>query len=163
LIAAAGPAAHLVIVGSGEGSLSVEADLKVAAQADAIGGRVTFAGRVDAVEDWLRASDVFAFPSIFEALGIALVEAAACGLPAVASRTGGIVDVVEDGRSGVLVPTGDMAALWTALHRLVTDPDLSSAMGAAAREIALARFDERDAANRYRALFREVAGRAGRP
>jgi glycosyltransferase involved in cell wall biosynthesis len=164
LIAAATPSAHLVIVGSGEGqSLSVEADLKVAAEAAALAGRVTFAGRVDAVEDWLRASDVFAFPSIFEALGIALVEAAACGLPAVASRTGGIVDVVEDGRSGVLVPTGDVAALWTALHRLVEDPDLARAMGAAAREVALARFDERDALSRYRALFREVAGRAGAP
>ena len=164
LIAAAEPSAHLVLVGSGEGqSLSVEADLHAAAQAQGLAARVTFAGRVDAVEDWLRASDVFAFPSIFEALGLALVEAAACGLPAVASRTGGIVDVVEDGRSGVLVPTGDISALWTALHRLVTDADLGRRMGAAAREVALARFDERDAVDRYRALFRAVAGRAGRP
>lgn len=164
LIAAAEPTAHLVIVGSGEGqSLSVEADLRAAAHADALASRVTFAGRVEAVEDWLRASDVFAFPSMFEALGIALVEAAACGLPAVASRTGGIVDVVEDGRSGMLVPTGDMTALWTALHRLLTDADLGREMGAAARRVALARFDERDAVERYRALFREVAGRAGPP
>lgn len=164
LIAAAEPSAHLVIVGSGLGqSLSVEADLHAAAQVDALAGRVTFAGRVDTVEDWLRASDVFAFPSMFEALGIALVEAAACGLPAVASRTGGIVDVVEDGRSGMLVPAGDMTALWTALHRLVKDADLAREMGAAARQVALARFDERDAVDRYRALFREVAGRAGQP
>jgi len=164
LIAAAERSAHLVIVGSGEGhSLSVEADLRAAAQAEALAARVTFAGRVDAVEDWLRASDVFAFPSMFEALGIALVEAAACGLPAVASRTGGIVDVVEDGRSGVLVPPGDIAPLWAALHRLVTEPDLALGMGAAARDVALARFDERDAVARYRALFREVAGRAVRP
>ena len=139
LIAAAEPSAHLVIVGSGEGqSLSVEAELHAAAQADALAARVTFAGRVDAVEDWLRASDVFAFPSMFEALGIALVEAAACGLPAVASRTGGIVDVVEDGRSGVLVPTGR--------HRGAVDRAPSPGrrirtsrreMGAAAREVAL--------------------------
>jgi glycosyltransferase involved in cell wall biosynthesis len=162
LIAAAEPSAHLVIVGSGEGHLSVEPALHAATQAEPLAARVTFAGRVDAVEDWLRASDVFAFPSIFEALGIALVEAAACGLPAVASRTGGIVDVVDDGRSGVLVPTGDISALWTALHRLVTDADLRREMGAAAHEVALARFDERDAVDRYRGLFREVAGRAGR-
>lgn len=163
-VAAAEPSAHLVIVGSGEGqSLSVDADLHAAAQAEGLDARVTFAGRVDAVEDWLRASDVFAFPSMFEALGIALVEAAACGLPAVASRTGGIVDVVEDGRSGVLVPPGDVAALSAALHRLVTDPDLGREMGAAARDVVRARFDERDAVDRYRALFREVAGRAGRP
>ena len=163
-VAAAEPSAHLVIVGSGEGqSLSVDAALRAAAQGEGLAGRVTFAGRVDAVEDWLRASDVFAFPSMFEALGIALVEAAACGLPAVASRTGGIVDVVEDGRSGVLVPPGDVAALSAALHRLVTDPDLGRRMGAAARDVARARFDERDAVDRYRALFHEVAGRAGRP
>jgi glycosyltransferase involved in cell wall biosynthesis len=153
-----------VIVGSGEGqSLSVDADLHAAAQAEGLAARVTFTGRVDAVEDWLRASDVFAFPSMFEALGIALVEAAACGLPAVASRTGGIVDVVEDGRSGVLVAPGDVAALSAALHRLVADPDLGRGMGAAARDVARARFDERDAVGRYRALFREVAGRARQP
>jgi glycosyltransferase involved in cell wall biosynthesis len=160
-IAAAEPYAHLAIVGSGDGqSLSVEADLHAAAQD--LAGRVTFAGRVEAVEDWLRAADLFAFPSVFEALGIALIEAAACGLPAVASRTGGIVDVVEDGRSGVLVPAGDVAALSAALLRLVKDPALTRAMGEAARDVARARFDERDAADRYRALFREVAGRAGR-
>ena len=64
---------------------------------------------VERVEDYLRAADVFVFPSVFEALGIALVEAAACALPAVASRTGGIVDVVEDGVSGRLVAPGDAA------------------------------------------------------
>ena len=161
-VAAAEPSAHLVLVGSGLGhSLSVDAALHAAAQADGLAGRVTFSGRVDAVEDWLRASDIFAFPSMFEALGIALVEAAACGLPAVASRTGGIVDVVEDGRSGVLVPPGDVAALSAALHRLVKDPDLGRGLGEAARDVARARFDARDAVDRYRALFREVAGRAG--
>ena len=162
-VAAANASAHLAIVGDGAGqSLSVEADLRAAAQAEGLVGRVTFSGRVDAVEDWLRASDVFAFPSMFEALGIALIEAAACGLPAVASRTGGIVDVVEDGRSGVLVSPGDGAALSAGLHRLVADPALGRAMGAAARVIVRARFDERDAVARYRALFDEVAGRAGR-
>jgi glycosyltransferase involved in cell wall biosynthesis len=162
-VAAAEPSAHLVLLGAGEGHLSVEADLRAAGRVGGLDARVTFAGRVDAVDDWLRASDVFAFPSRFEALGIALVEAAACGLPAVASRTGGIVDVVEDGRSGVLVPPGDDAALTSALRRLAADPDLGRGMGQAAREIARARFDERDAVDRYRALFREVAARAGQP
>jgi glycosyltransferase involved in cell wall biosynthesis len=156
-VAAAVPSAHLAIVGSGEGHLSVEGPLRV--QADALAGRVTFAGRVDAVEDWLRAADVFAFPSLFEALGIALIEAAACGLPAVASRTGGIVDVVEDGRSGVLVTPGDVDPLSTALLRLVGDGGAAEAMGEAARAIACARFDEQESIARYRALFHEVASR----
>jgi len=161
-VAAAAPSAHLVIVGAGEGHLSVEEDLRASALAEGLAGRVTFAGRVDAVEDWLRAADVFAFPSVFEALGISLVEAAACGLPAVASRTGGIVDVVEDGRSGLLVTPGDVAALSVALHRLVTDAPRAREMGRAARETAESLFDERVAVDRYRALFSEVAGRAAR-
>jgi glycosyltransferase involved in cell wall biosynthesis len=160
-VARADASAHLVIAGDGAGqALSVETDVHAAARGEGLAGRVSFPGRVDAVEDWLRAADVFAFPSLYEALGIALVEAAACGLPAVASRTGGIVDVVEDGRSGLLVPPGDAAALAAGLRRLVADNGLARAMGQSARTIALARFDERDAVTRYRALFTEVAGRA---
>lgn len=158
-IAAATPSAHLAIVGSGEGHLSVEPALHALGAAEGLAGRVTFAGRVDGVEDWLRAADVFAFPSLYEALGIALIEAAACGLPAVASRTGGIVDVVDDKRSGILVEPGDADELSAALHRLVSDPGLAAAMGEAARVVASARFDERESVDRYRALFREVAGR----
>ena len=109
------------------------------------------------MEDVLRAADLFVFPSVFEALGIALVEAAACGLPAVASRTGGIVDVVEDGRSGLLVAPGDPVALGEGLRALAGDAEGRAAMGREARRLAVARFDERDALLRYRALFREVS------
>ncbi len=148
----------LVLVGSGEGqALSIEDELRRFVAARGLGTRVAFAGRTDRVEDYLRAADVFVFPSVFEALGIALVEAAACALPAVASRTGGIVDVVEDGVSGRLVAPGDAAALSEALLDLSGDPALRSRMGREARAIALARFDERDGIERYRALFREVS------
>ena len=98
--------------------------------------RVTFAGRVDAVPDWLRAADVFAFPSLYEGLGISLVEAAACGLPAVGSRTGGIVDVIEDEVTGLLVPPGEAAALEDALVRLLSDSSGAAEMGRRARERA---------------------------
>ena len=149
---------QLVLVGSGEGqALSVEDDLRRRAAAAGLGTRVAFAGRSERVEDYLRAADVFVFPSVFEALGIALVEAAACGLPAVASRTGGIVDVLEDRVSGILVPPADAAALSLALLALASDPPLRARMGREARTIALARFDERDGVGRYRALFREVS------
>jgi glycosyltransferase involved in cell wall biosynthesis len=154
------PEARLALVGAGEGqSLSVEAELRARAEQPDLAGRVTFAGRVDAVEDWLRASDVFAFPSVFEALGLSLIEAAACGLPAVGARTGGIVDVIDEGRTGLLVPPGDAAALEAALLALAEDPERRRAMGAAARERVLARFDVRDSVARYAALFRELARR----
>lgn len=149
---------RLVLLGSGEGqALDATAELKRRVAEHGLEARVVFAGRRERVEDYLRAGDLFVFPSLFEALGIALVEAAACGLPAVASRTGGIVDVVEDGRSGLLVAPGDAAALAGALAALAADARVREAMGAAARAVALARFDERDVLEGYRALFREVS------
>jgi glycosyltransferase involved in cell wall biosynthesis len=151
---------HLLVLGSGDGQvLSVEEALKQQAQAQGLGRRVTFAGRVDDVADWLRASDVFAFPSVFEALGIALVEAAACGLPAVGARTGGIVDVIEDGVSGRLFEPGKARDLGAALARLADRPEERIHMGEQARRIAERRFDAGDAVVRYRALFGEIESR----
>jgi glycosyltransferase involved in cell wall biosynthesis len=148
----------LALVGSGEGqTLSVEDELKRRVAEGGLAGRVLFAGRVERVEDTLRAADLFVFPSVFEALGIALVEAAACGLPALASRTGGIVDVVEDGRSGLLVAPGDAVELASGLRALAGDAARRAELGKEARRIAVARFDERDGLDRYRALFREVS------
>jgi glycosyltransferase involved in cell wall biosynthesis len=154
--------ARLLIVGSGAGqSLSVEEDLRTAAREPRLEGRVVFVGRVDAVEDYLRASDVFAFPSVFEALGISLVEAAACGLPSVGSRTGGIVDVIEDGVTGLLVPPADARALEDALETLLAHPGPREEMGRRARERALRLFDADTSLLRYRTLFHEVARATG--
>jgi glycosyltransferase involved in cell wall biosynthesis len=159
-VAAAEPGAHLLLVGSGSGqALSIEDELRGRVQASGLRPRVTFAGRVDAVEDWLRASDVFAFPSLVEALGISLIEAAACGLPCVGSRTGGIVDVIEEGRTGLLVPPGDAEALASALRALLSDPGARAAMGEAGRRLGVRRFDVEDSLERYRSLFREVGSR----
>ncbi|MCG6922684.1 MAG: glycosyltransferase family 4 protein [Acidobacteria bacterium] len=159
-VASARPDLHLVLVGSGEGqALSVEEDLKAEVRERGLGDRVTFTGRVDAVEGHLRAADLFVFPSVFEGLGISLVEAAACGLPAVASRTGGIVDVIEEGRSGVLVTPGEGDALARALLSLAGDDRAREQMGTRARAVARERFDQRDATRRYLSLFQEVSAR----
>jgi glycosyltransferase involved in cell wall biosynthesis len=148
---------HLVLVGSGEGQfLSIEDELRRRAQAI---GRVVLAGRQERVEDWLRASDLFVLPSLFEGLGISLVEAAACGLAAIGSRTGGIVDAIDDGHSGVLVPPADVGALAAALEGLASDEPGRRTMGERARAVALARFDERDGLARYRGLLRELSPR----
>ena len=151
------PRARLCLVGSGEGqALSVEDELRAEAAAEGLRGRVVFTGRVDNVEDHLRASDVFVFPSEFEALGISLIEAAACGLPAVGTRTGGIVDVIEPEGSGLLVPPGDAAALAGALRRLLGDESLRRRLGARGRDIACARFDAEQSVARYATLFMEL-------
>jgi len=154
------PDLRLLLVGSGEGqALSVEVELKHRTAAAGLAERIVFTGRVERVEEVLRAADLFVFPSVFEGLGISLVEAAACGLAAVASRTGGIVDVVEDGRSGILVRPGDGKDLGDALLVLAADPGRRASMGREARAVVLSRFDERDGLDRYRALFREVTPR----
>jgi glycosyltransferase involved in cell wall biosynthesis len=126
------PSAHLLIVGSGAGqALSVEEDLRAAVVREGLALRVTFTGRLDDVSEALRASDVFAFPSIYEALGLSLIEAAATGLPAVGARTGGIVDVIEDGASGWLVAPGDVADLAARLRALALDAGARAGLGAA--------------------------------
>jgi glycosyltransferase involved in cell wall biosynthesis len=159
-VAAEDPRALLVLVGSGAGqALSVEDDLRARARAAPLAGRVLFTGRLEDVAPPLRAADVFVFPSMFEALGISLVEAASCGLPCIGSRTGGIVDVLGDGRAGLLVPPGDTAALTTAMRSLLSDPARRAVLGAGARTVARERFDLRDSVDRYRFLFEELAAR----
>ncbi len=158
------PSAHLLIVGSGAGqALSVEDDLRATVLRAGLSARVTFTGRLDDVSDALRAADVFAFPSIYEALGLSLIESAATGLPAVGARTGGIVDVIEDGASGWLVSPGDALELAARLRALVGDPAARARFGGRAREIAVDRFDEARALVRYRALLGEVARRGAEP
>ena len=162
-VAAGEPAARLVLVGSGDGqSLSVEDELRARAAAPPLAGRVVLAGRQERVADWLRAADLFVFPSLFEGLGISLVEAMACGLPAIGSRTGGIVDVIDDGRTGVLVPPGDARALAAAMGRLLADAARRAEMGVLGRRDMVTRFDERDTVTKYRALFASLGTRAAR-
>ena len=150
--------AHLLVVGSGDGqALSVENAIRERVARADLSGRVLMTGRVENVEDYLRASDVFAFPSEFEGLGISLIEAQACGLACVASRTGGIVDVIEDGKNGLLVNPGQVTDLAAALGALLSDENRRRALSAAARKSALDHFDVEDSVDRYRALFREMA------
>jgi glycosyltransferase involved in cell wall biosynthesis len=154
------PQAMLLLVGSGAGqSISVEEDLQARVRAAALERQVRFTGRVEDVAPWLQASDVFAFPSEFEALGLSLLEASACALPALGSRTGGIVDAIEEGRSGLLLPSGDREAWRGALDTLLADEERRRRLGARGREVARARFDFRDSVERYRALFAEVSAR----
>jgi glycosyltransferase involved in cell wall biosynthesis len=88
-------------------------------------------------------SDIFVLPAQAEAFGIAAIEACASGLPVIASRVGGLVDTVEDGRTGFLVSPGNLDSLTTALEKLIGDPELRRDMGQAARARAETLFDAR--------------------
>jgi glycosyltransferase involved in cell wall biosynthesis len=115
---------------------------------------VRIVGRVDDPRAILWALDIFAMPSLNEGLGVALLEAMACGLPAVAARVGGIVDAVDDGRTGILVAPGDADALARALASLGADADARIAMGTAARSRAVERFSMASMARRTVELYR---------
>jgi len=101
-----------------------------------------FWGKRDDVERILAASDLFVLPSRYEALPIALLEALAAGLPAVATQVGEVESVVQDGVNGFTVLPGDAAALAGAIERLAASAALRQRMGEKAREMAM-RFDER--------------------
>jgi glycosyltransferase involved in cell wall biosynthesis len=130
-----GEPAHLVLVGDGPLRARVLAAVRRSPARD----RITVTGFVAHadVPRVLAALDVLALPSAYEEMGSVLVEAMASGLPVVASRVGGIPDVVADGETGVLVPAGDVAALARALDVLVADPAARKRMGEAARDRAV--------------------------
>ena len=96
--------------------------------------RVVFVPPTNQVQDYFRAADMYAMPSLREGMPIALLEAMACGLPAVASRLPGSTDtMIESGVNGLLVPPGDVAAFADGLARLLSNPDEAARLGAAAR------------------------------
>jgi glycosyltransferase involved in cell wall biosynthesis len=89
---------------------------------------VVFAGEHENVIPFFNAMDIFAFPSVVEGLGMALIEAMACGLPVVASKVGGVPEVVTHGLNGILVPPRDSAAIATAVVNLQTDRNLAESL-----------------------------------
>lgn len=129
------PALHLVLAGPDERGLALvrEATAQCA-------GRVHAVGMTSQPERYLAAADLFCLPSYREGFGLSLLEAAAAGLPCVATRIYGITDAVEDGRTGLLVPPFDDVALEQALDRLLADPELRAALGRAAQARVRGRF-----------------------
>jgi glycosyltransferase involved in cell wall biosynthesis len=115
------------------------------------------------VAAWLRASDIYAWPAIDEAFGMAFIEAQACGLPVVAGNGGGVAAVVCADRTGLLVPVGDVEAFAGAMARLLTDAGLRRRMAAAAPVYARAEHDLPVAAARIDAVLRSAAARGALP
>lgn len=121
-----------------------------------LGDRFRFLGHWTLMPDLMAALDLFAAPSLNEGMGRVLIEAAAAGVPAAASRIGGIPDIVEDGRTGLLVPPGDAAALAAAIAGLAQAPALRREMGAAARAKAGPEFSVETMVARIEALYEEL-------
>jgi teichuronic acid biosynthesis glycosyltransferase TuaC len=133
----------------GEGGLRHE----IEARAEALGGRISLPGDrpLDEVATWLAAADVLVLPSWAEGTPNVVLEALAAGRPVVATSVGGIPDVVEHGRTGLLVPPGDAAALRAALDEALSRRWDPAALAAAAPPT----WDE--SAGHLHELLREVA------
>ena len=130
-VASRRPGVHLVLVGPDEGGLARLHEGVMQAR-----DRLHAVGRSAEPELYMAAADLLCLPSYREGFGLSLLEAAATGLPVLATRIYGIVDAVEDQETGLLVPTRDSAALAHALDRLVGDAALRTRLGRAGRERA---------------------------
>jgi glycosyltransferase involved in cell wall biosynthesis len=128
------PGVQIVLVGDGPERARVE---RQAEQLD-VADRVHVTGFVEhhRIPDVLATADLLVLPSTYEELGTVLVEALHAGVPTVASRTGGIPEVVEHGVTGLLVPPGDAGALARAVDTVLSDPRLAASMREAARRRA---------------------------
>lgn len=123
--------------------------------------RVIFLGHQEDVRPYLQASDVFALPSLAEGMANSLLEAMATGLPCVGTRVGGIVDLIVDGISGLLVEPGDAHRLAEAILRLLQDPDLATNLGVAARRTVERGYSIEQVAEQYVKLYQEMLNGAG--
>ena len=132
--------------------------IQALAQQLGIAGRVRFLGLREDVPALMAASDVLLAPSRREALSLTLLEASACGLPIVATRVGGIGEVVEEGASGFLVAPDDPPALVAAIAPLLADAALRARCGARARQRFEAGFLEDAMFDKTVAVYHEACG-----
>jgi glycosyltransferase involved in cell wall biosynthesis len=122
--------------------------------------RVEFRGEVphEQVPAVLAELDIFAMPSRAEGFGVAALEAQATELPVVASRVHGLPDVVDDGRTGLLVPPGDVGELAGAIGRLADDAALRSSMGQAGRAFVSERYRWEESTAQMERLYHHLIG-----
>jgi glycosyltransferase involved in cell wall biosynthesis len=118
--------------------------------------RVRFLGRREDVPQLLAACDVFCLPSLYEGSSLAVLEAMAAGIPIVSSAIGGTEELIEDGRSGLLVPPGDAPALAAALRRLLEDPRLREQLAEQARERVDSGLRREQNADQVAAVYRQL-------
>lgn len=152
------PEAELIVAGDGPERQSLE---RIAVELG-VSESVRFAGVVEDVWPLLATADIFVMPSRQEPFGIALAEAMAAGVPVVATRTGGIPELVDDGRCGVLTPPEDPKALAMAVLGVLADPDRADALAAAGLERAAGLPMSRTVAEYFDLYAQMIDGSGGR-
>jgi glycosyltransferase involved in cell wall biosynthesis len=124
-------------------------------------GKLKFTGHSSAVHDYLRRSSLLVIPSRIEAFGMVAIEAMQAGKPVVACRTGGLLDIVVHGKTGLLIETDDHIGMASAIVNLLKNPGLANSMGMAGRSRVEEHFTVRKMtasfADFYTGLLREAA------
>ncbi|MBO0707822.1 MAG: glycosyltransferase family 4 protein [Candidatus Dormibacteraeota bacterium] len=152
---------RLLVVGEDDprgapGRPGLTADLRDRAQSLGIADRVLFTGPRRDVERILAACDVFAMPSHEEPFGMVYLEAMAMARPVVALRSGGVPEIVADGKTGLLAEDGDIPELASCLRRLLADPELRRRLGAAGLERVRRDFTPQRMARQMAQIYQEL-------
>ena len=148
--------AMLDVVGEGEDGPS----LKLLASQLGVSDRVVWHGQLtqDRLVHMYQKATAVVVPSTDEGLGLVAVEALLCEAPVIAFRSGGLTDVIENGKTGILVTPEETAELATAMDRILSNPREADELARAGREFALRTFSPESAAARYHAIYREAIG-----
>jgi N-acetyl-alpha-D-glucosaminyl L-malate synthase BshA len=143
---------RLVMVGDG----SERTNAEHRAHCLGIHDKCSFVGKQPRIVDYLSASDVLLLPSEQESFGLAALEAMACEVPVVASRVGGVPEVVTDGETGFLSAVGDLDKMADDVARLLLNPELRAAMGQRARDSAVSRYHTNKVIPEYIKFYEQV-------
>ncbi|HUF27519.1 MAG TPA: N-acetyl-alpha-D-glucosaminyl L-malate synthase BshA [Gemmatimonadaceae bacterium] len=144
----------LVMVGDGPDRIEAESE----ARRLGVDRDVHFLGKIEAVAPLLASADVFLLPSQNESFGLSALEALASGVPVVASRAGGLVEVVRDGETGVLCEVGDVEGMARATLEILQSPGRWGAMSETAAADARTRFGRDDVVSQYEQFYRNALG-----
>lgn len=152
----AGENARLIMVGDGPERSAVYY------QAERMGlkDHTVFVGKQTNIADYLGVSDIFLLPSELESFGLAALEAQACELPVIATRIGGIPEVVNDGESGYLSEVGDVSKMSSDTLRLLRDEDLRRNFGEKGRELAVRRYSTEKIIPQYIDYYEKIVSKA---
>jgi len=148
------PEARLLLVGDGP----MRGSLEALAIELGIGSSVHFAGYQADPQRFLQAMDAFALTSRSEGMPLAVLEAWAAGVPVIASRVGGLPEMIEKGKTGLLFDFPDAGQLAKGLVRILCEPGLAAGLRETARQHVQTRFDSRVMAEQYAAHYRELLG-----
>ena len=155
-VRAAGENARLVMVGDGPELSAV----RYRGEQLGMNGNISYVGKQANIADYLGIADVFLLPSELESFGLAALEAQACEVPVIATRIGGIPEVINDGESGYLSDVGDVEKMSADTLVLLRNEELRRAFGEKGRELAVQRYSTDKIIPQYIAFYEKIVKKA---